>query len=199
VRAWLMLDRLLGHAPYLPGLTVVVVLLAWHFVRRDRFRFDWRLYIAMTAESVALAIPLLMLTLVLSKEPAWAVLATTPSTGELVNTWQAELVMAFGAGVYEELLFRLLAIPLLHMVLADVIGLKPLTAGVIAVVCSAFLFASYHFGNRAFELLPFAFFTLAGIYLGAVFAIRGFGIVAGVHAFFDVYYVAIKYGLSGDG
>ena len=44
---------------YMPGLAVVMVLLSWHIARRDKWEFDWRLNMAMGAESVALAVPLL--------------------------------------------------------------------------------------------------------------------------------------------
>lgn len=187
------LEKTLGHLPYLPGLAVVVVLLAWHTVRRDRFEFDWRLYVAMAAESVVLAIPLLMMGMVWSDGPAWMLAGN--GVGE--PGWQASLVFAIGAGVYEELLFRLLAITLLHLVLVDVIGAKPIIGGVVAVACSALLFASYHFVGRVeFSTLHFTFYAAAGVYLGAIFALRGFGIVAATHAFYDVYYVAITHGLG---
>jgi hypothetical protein len=34
--------------------------------------------------------------------------------------------------------------------------------------------------------MEFGFRTVAGIYFAALFAIRGFGITAGVHAFYDI-------------
>ncbi len=181
-----------GGGAYLPGLALVVVLLCWHIARRDRFEFDWRLYLAMGAESVVLAIPLLMLGLVWSGEPAWAL-----SGNGLVGTWQEKLVIAIGAGLYEELLFRLLIITLLHLLLVDVIGLSQMQGWVIAVVCSALLFSSYHFtGNDTFQWSKFLFITAAGLYLGVIFALRGIGITSGTHTLYDVYYVAITYGLA---
>ncbi len=178
-----------GAGAYLPGLAVVVVLLSWHFARRDRFEFDWRLYLAMGAESVALAIPLLMLGLVWSGEPAVA----THGGG---NGLYAKLVLSLGAGVYEELLFRLTAITLLHIVFVNVIGLKELTGGLLAVLCAAVLFASYHFGpGSPFAWSRFLFFVAAGAYLGAVFALRGFGIVAATHAIYDVFTFAIQHSM----
>ena len=187
-----MLGSFSGGGAYLPGLALVVVLLCWHFARRDRFEFDWRLYLAMGAESVVLAIPLLMLGLVWSGEPAWAL-----NTGQTVDTWQGALVIAIGAGLYEELLFRLLVITLLHLLLVDVIGVSQLQGWIVAVVCSALLFSSYHFtGNDRFVWPKFLFIAAAGLYLGVIFAVRGFGVTSGTHTLYDIYYVAITYGLA---
>jgi hypothetical protein len=38
----------------------------------------------------------------------------------------------------------------------------------------------------AFDWTKFLFRTLAGVYFAVVFAMRGFGITAGTHAFYDV-------------
>ncbi len=187
---------------YLPGLLVVVVLIAWHIARRDRWELDWRLYLAMAAESVALAVPLIMLALLWGREPAWSDVllplqngtASPPSGGG--GGWQEDLFLAIGAGVYEELVFRLMAITLLHLLLVDVIGLGFKVGSILAIACSAVLFAAYHFDvSNPFTWVRFLFYSAAGGYFGALFAIRGFGIVAATHAFYDIFYVVIKYGL----
>ncbi len=184
---------------YLPGVLVVVVLLAWHVAQRDRWELDWRLYLAMTAESIALATPLIMLALVWGRQPAWAT-ALQQVQPILIERWEEDLLMAIGAGVYEELVFRLMAITLLHMLLVDVIGLGVKSGGAVAIGCSAVLFAAYHFDAATpFTWIQFFFYSVAGGYFGALFAVRGFGIVAATHAFYDIFYVAIKHGLGPGG
>ena len=37
-----------------------------------------------------------------------------------------------------------------------------------------------------FDWAKFTFRTIAGVYFAALFAIRGFGITAGTHAFYDI-------------
>jgi membrane protease YdiL (CAAX protease family) len=188
---------------YLPGLIIVVVLLTWHIVGRYPWRFDWRLYLAMFAESIALAIPLLMFALVLGRQQAPPAAAVSGIGAHelmlavgITGDWKAEMVYAIGAGIYEELVFRLMAIALLHFLLVDLIKLDNLSGTLIAIVCSAVLFAAYHF-NAVAEVTAFrfTFFTLAGIYLGGIFALRGFGIVVAVHMFYDIFYVLIQYEL----
>ena len=107
----------------------------------------------------------------------------------------ADIVTGIGAGIYEELLFRLILICALMLVLQDVIGVNQHSAVIIAVLVSAGLFGAHHhidfLTGRAnqgdlFDWSKFAFRTTAGVYFAALFAIRGFGITAGTHAFYDI-------------
>lgn len=106
-----------------------------------------------------------------------------------------DIVTGIGAGIYEELLFRLILICALMLVLQDVIGINQHSAVIIAVLVSAGLFGAHHhidfLTGRAnqgdlFDWTKFAFRTTAGVYFAALFAIRGFGITAGTHAFYDI-------------
>ena len=107
---------------YLPPLLVVVVLIAWHMTRRDPWTLEPRLYGGMFIESLMLALPLLVLNIIISRE---AVVVPTPSelspaialaSGIDGYPWQAQMVLSIGAGIYEELLFRLIAIAMLHFI-----------------------------------------------------------------------------------
>ena len=107
----------------------------------------------------------------------------------------ADIVTGIGAGIYEELLFRLILICVILLLLQDIIGINQHSAVIIAVLVSAGLFAAHHhidfLTGRAnqgdlFDWSKFAFRTAAGVYFAALFAIRGFGITAGTHAFYDI-------------
>lgn len=170
---------------YLPGLLVVVILLTWHVLRRDPWQLEWKLYIAMAVESLALAIPILVFALAWGREPL--------ANGETYSA-PAQLIFSIGAGIYEELVFRLMAIAVLHLLLVDLVGLKHSTGAVLAVLCSSVLFAAYHFDSQAsFEWLKFIFYFAAGVYLAWIYILRGFGIVAATHAFYDILIVAIMH------
>ena len=109
-----------------------------------------------------------------------------------VSDWRAGLVFSVGAGIYEELLFRLIAIALLHLLLVDVLGLPDSYGAVGAVSLSAVAFAMYHFSpTNPFEWGKFLFYTAAGLYFAAVYVLRGFGIVAATHALYDILLVAM--------
>lgn len=180
---------------YLPGLAVIVVLLCWHIAVRDRWRFEPKLYAAMYVESVALAIPLLMFGLLIGpRQPAAAFSAAAPDPSAL--SWQAGVVFSIGAGVYEELVFRLAAIALLHMAFVDVLGVGEKRGALLSVVCSAVLFAAYHFSaGDPFTWPKFVFFFAAGMYFAIIFVMRGFGIVVATHAFYDILIIAIHQGV----
>jgi len=111
------------------------------------------------------------------------------------NPLAANIITGIGAGIYEELVFRLVLITLFMLLFHDVFGLTLNSALVIAVLLSAGLFSAHHhliFINGhfsttvAFTWTAFIFRTIAGVYFAGLFAIRGFGITAGTHAFYDI-------------
>jgi hypothetical protein len=107
----------------------------------------------------------------------------------------ASIVTGIGAGIYEELIFRLILICVLMILFQDVFGFARTNAIVLSVLISAALFSAHHhfvfvqgqFGySAAFSWPEFAFRTVAGVYFAILFAFRGFGITAGTHAFYDI-------------
>lgn len=188
---------------HLPGATLVVVLLAMHLLRRDPWRVHPRTLGGMAMESVAWTLPLLMLGILLSPtptitptdlEPLLAPSELAPPPGGLAElSWQARLTLSVGAGLYEELLFRMVGIALVHTVLADLLRVPDRWAGPAAVVVSALAFAWYHdaAGSAGEVRLLLTFYFLSGVYFGILYLARGFGIVAAVHALYDVFALII--------
>jgi hypothetical protein len=106
------------------------------------------------------------------------------------------LVMAFGAGFYEELLFRVLLVGGLLFVFKSA-GFGRTTGKVWAALLAAFLFSAFHYvGPYAYplELGSFVFRFLSGLALNALFITRGFGIAAWTHALYDVYVMVLHRG-----
>ena len=77
----------------------------------------------------------------------------------------------------------------------DLMRMSQKKSVILAVLLSAALFSAHHhiiFLNghfnqtEAFEWTQFAFRTIAGVYFAVLFTIRGFGITAGTHAFYDI-------------
>jgi membrane protease YdiL (CAAX protease family) len=111
------------------------------------------------------------------------------------ESFLADIVTGIGAGIYEELIFRLILMCILMVLLQDIIGMTHANAIVLSVLISAALFSAHHhvvFVNgrltsaSAFNWTEFSFRTMAGVYFAVLFAIRGFGITAGTHAFYDI-------------
>lgn len=180
---------------FLPGIALVTVLVIWHLLLKDPWRLKAPVLGGMAVESVAWTLPLVVLSVLLQRNltPAVGIAplipAAGPSTGELMDlSWQARLTISIGAGLYEELLFRMIAIAAVHFVLVDLARLSEPMGRAGAVIVSALAFALYHDLTNAaggMDIPRFIFFFLAGLYFGAVFAFRGFGIVVAVHALYD--------------
>ena len=184
---------------HLPALVVVAVLVSMHLVRRrdpvnpDPWRPEPKLYLAMAFEAMVLALPLFVLTSALFRAPAAAgfdgdpaglLSATSSSTFE---QWKASLVISIGAGVYEELAFRLVAIALVGIVTKEILALPEEACVGSAVVLSSAGFALIHFGHgQAFDAGRFLFYFVTGVYFAAVYLGRGFGLVVATHTLYDV-------------
>ncbi len=99
-----------------------------------------------------------------------------------------QAITFIGAGIYEEVLFRLVLFSALAFLLRLIL-LPPLVALPLAAAGSAALFAAAHhvgpFGEP-FDNYVFLFRMLAGMYFAAVYRLRGFGVAAGAHALYDV-------------
>ncbi|MBN1124779.1 MAG: CPBP family intramembrane metalloprotease [Sedimentisphaerales bacterium] len=133
--------------------------------------------------------------------------AASPGTQrKQVHPLFVEIVTGIGAGIYEELVFRLILICLLMLLFQDILRMDRSMAILLSVVLSALAFSIHHhvgFIAGQFDTLerfrwqPFIFRTLAGAYFAGLFALRGFGIAAGTHAFYDIIAAVLKYSVMG--
>lgn len=181
-----------GGGLYLGGAVLVVVLLVWHMLNRDPWRLEPATPGLMAVESLMMTIPLIVLAQVILRNsagsqpvPATPVVDAT-ALGSL-TIW-SKLAISIGAGLYEELMFRMLLIAVLHTLLVDVGKLNSTLGAVIAIVVSASAFTIYH---PSAGLGSGVFYFVAGLYFGGVYVVRGFGIVVGVHAIYDIIMVSM--------
>lgn len=174
---------------FLPPLCVITILLAWHLARRDKWKAHLNTAGWMVVESVLLAVPLVLVGLLSAalagQQPA-VLMSGEPSTRA------ARIVLSIGAGIYEELVFRLVGMTLLSLLLLDALRLSRAWSATGMIAITSFLFAGYHHINGEPLVVPnFIFRALAGVYFGILFLLRGFGVTAGVHAAYDVFVVGI--------
>ncbi len=172
--------ELFGHfGVWAPGVAVLIILLATHIASGEAWRIHWRRVAWMYVEAVLLAIPLLLLN--------WSI----PLTAAVVpdDSLIGRIATGIGAGVYEELVFRLVLLSLVLIVGVDILKLDRGGVAVAAVVLSSLAFAAHHnqpLGREPFDATLFSFRTLAGAYLAIVFWYRGYGPAAGCHAAYNV-------------
>jgi len=143
---------------------------------------------AMLGESLLLA---LVFGLVVGTVTAQVVgpLRSLAAGGALDGNALSRLTLSLGAGLYEELLFRVVIVALLANGFRLLFGVSRLTAGVAATVLGALLFSAFHYigpFGEPLRLESFVFRALAGLAFSGLYLTRGFGITAWTHALYDV-------------
>lgn len=206
VRAYRLFDdffQVFGLAgAALPGIALVTVLVVWHVLARDRWRIDGETLAGMFIESFAWTLPLLVLAATVAHAGASTKLgfAAGDAGRQSVSIAQLQLMaratISVGAGLYEEMLFRLVALAVLHFVLVDIIGLTHRWGYAIGILISALGFAFYHTPTLPAEWAYFVFTLIAGVYFGTVYVMRGFGVVVMTHAIYDVLVLVVFPGLG---
>jgi hypothetical protein len=100
------------------------------------------------------------------------------------------IMVSLGAGIYEELLFRVVVVSSLAKLATGGFGWRPWVGGVFATVAGALVFSAFHYIGPlgdTLELGSFVFRLVAGLLLSGLFLLRGFGIAAWTHALYDVF------------
>lgn len=193
---------LLGGRNGLIAFGVLVVgtglVLAW----RDRRRsgpLEGRVFVLMALESVlyalvfGLAVGTLTGLLLRPFHPSVAASAL-PSHALQIGSdglgLTTQLMISLGAGIYEELLFRVLMVGALAWLGRRLFGWSAGAAGVFATLVGALVFSAFHYvgpyGDHL-ELASFAFRAIAGVLFSGLYLLRGFGITAWTHALYDVF------------
>jgi len=177
--------------------TLVVLGAGGWFVWRDRRRHPGplarRYFLGMLGESVGYAVLFggvaSALTMLLLHPTLAAVQGGTSAGGGVASlSLGGQLVISLGAGIYEELLFRVLLVSGLTSLGIALGWRRPVAVGA-ALVLSALIFSGFHYVGPYGDTLTPASFTyraVAGLLLSGLYVARGFGITAWTHALYDV-------------
>ncbi len=186
------------------GFAMLTVLMVWQILSKDRWLVRPVVLAGMALEASLWALPLLVFGQIFQRAATALALdgggagggvwpAVTPLAEGAVSLlqmpWQARATIAIGAGIYEEMLFRLVGMAVLHFIVKDLLLAKEMVARVIAVVGSAAAFAAYHDVSMLAQPDKWAalsFYFAAGVYFGVIYLGRGFGIVVAAHAVYDI-------------
>lgn len=162
---------------------LALIVIASISLDKQRKRIDLALVVGMIAESTAYAI---LLSIVSST--AVTVAKYFLAIGRARAIFQ-QIVLSVGAGVYEEVLFRLILLGAALFVCSQVLNMGKWTAGIVSVTFSSAIFALMHYvgplGDR-FAMDSFIYRTAAGAFLATIYVTRGFGIAVYTHAIYDV-------------
>lgn len=106
------------------------------------------------------------------------------------------LVLSLGAGIYEELVFRLILVSALVLIL-HIFPLPDKIRYILAAVIGAMIFSWVHYVGELgdiFTLQSFTFRFLMGLALNGLFLWRGFGIAVLTHALYDILVTLVQGG-----
>lgn len=178
-----------GQHYFLLPILVVVMLLGWQHVSGRTWRIKSSVLVGMTIESLLWAC---LLIAIAKTQKNWFPIAWHEELQIYLCAIEMSplvgLVNYFGAGFYEEVLFRLLLLPLVAWILHKA-GLNEGQSWGWAILGTSVIFAAaHHFGalGDPWALRPLVFRTVAGCFFGVLFLARGFGITAWSHALYDV-------------
>jgi len=163
-------------------------LLVWQSLDRRDWRFPPLTLGGMVVESVLLGLMLIGLSNLVDvgfnrlDRPLLVASGAGPSMSV------ASMLGFLGAGIYEETLFRLVAIPLIYHALR-LMFVPGVAASTLAITTSSLFFSlAHHAGTpgESFTLFAFVFRWLAGVFFAYVFVARGFGVAVGTHSAYDL-------------
>jgi len=100
-----------------------------------------------------------------------------------------DLILAIGAGLYEEIVYRLILLSVIYAIFHRVLKFKQWFAATLSIVLASLVFAALHYiGSLSdtFSGETFLFRFLAGIFLSSIFILRGLGIAVYTHALYDI-------------
>ena len=178
---------LLGPRGPLVFMALVIGLSLW-LIRRDRQGGPLRasIFVRMFGESLLLSMLFGLVVGTLTIQllgPLRGMSAAPPG-----DTSLARVTLSLGAGLYEELLFRVVLVALLAN-LFRFFGFGRLFGGGLATLLGALVFSAFHYVGALgdpFTLPSFLFRAIAGVAFSALYLTRGFGITAWTHALYDV-------------
>jgi len=100
-----------------------------------------------------------------------------------------QIVLSIGSGIFEEFVFRVVLVSGLALVIGIIIKKRYWYRMMISIVIAAVIFSAFHFiGEYADNPITNLFILrfAAGVILGYIYLLRGFGIAAYSHSFYNL-------------
>jgi hypothetical protein len=187
-----MFTLVVGRNGSLVFIGVVILIGVWFVARdlkRSRGSLRPRVFFAMFAESALLAIAFGIVVSAITARILGAMHLLSMGRIESAN-WSMRLMLSLGAGLYEELFFRVLLVSALAAGARVLLGSHSRLAAGVATVVGALIFSAFHYigpYGDPFQIQSFAFRTISGVAFSALYLCRGFGITAWTHALYDAF------------
>lgn len=188
---WMRLGLARAGADHIWTLPAIVVglLFVWQIGGKYRWSVSPSALLGMLAESILFGSMLILLGQLQEMAFRHHLPDALPPAAAMTQPGSVPQAVSYiGAGIYEEVLFRLCLLPALCVLLrALMVPGKVALFG--AIVLTSGLFAAAHYIGPAAEpwrLYSFTFRAMAGGFFACLFVLRGFGITVGAHAAYDL-------------
>lgn len=170
-------------------LVVAILGIVVFYVERKRsYTLRAGYFLGMIGEAAVYAV---LLALLISNTVAGLLQLLPAEPVEALSALQ-KIALSLGAGLYEELFFRVILVSLLVW-LFNFFFQRKWASNLAAAVLAALLFSMAHYTGSlgdAFTVGSFLFRFLFGLALNAIYVLRGFGMAAWTHALYDIMLVA---------
>ncbi len=184
-----LLRRLFGDGGLLffnIGLVVLCAGLITYLKKKERF--DPKQFLPTILESTLYAVTMGGFILFVMHKATIIALLEGPSRPPPLHG----LVISLGAGVNEELFFRVGLFGVLAYIGQDLLEMKRWVAVLLAVLLSSIAFSLAHYlGSEAFQSTTFVYRFLAGIIFSCLYQFRSFAIAVYTHTLYDIIVLVI--------
>jgi len=180
---WLLYEAFGGRAAPAFNLLVMLAIVGSVFVMRKTGGVKFKMYPLVLGESFAYG---LLLTQFIPLVMAYA-LPMAGSIGPAPGGVMHEIVLSIGAGVYEEIVFRLGVMSGVYYLVRKLAD-KNWVAVAAAIFISSILFAASHYlgGTESPTIRSVTYRTVGGICFATIYIYRGLAVACYSHAFYDI-------------
>jgi hypothetical protein len=188
--------RLFGSQGPLVFGALLIGVVAYLVIRdlRGGRRVDAGTFLAMFVESVVLAVAFGFVVGIISAQLLSPFQTVAAGLAQAMSG-PTRVMVSLGAGLYEELMFRVILVGALLWGGKKVFGWGPVASGVFATLMGALIFSAFHYVGPygdPFAVGSFTFRAVAGVAFSALYIVRGFGITAWTHALYDLILLGIR-------
>lgn len=170
---------------------IIIISLCSIFYIEKKNRLSCKIFIPMLFESIAYGFSLGYVTL-------FFVHGYLPFdiSNLYVQNFIKGIIISLGAGIYEEILFRMLLLSILYFIIVKALRINPIIGSLCSILICAFTFSIMHYiepSGDSFSISSFSFRLVAGVILSAIFIFRGLGIAVYTHAIYDILIIQKAY------
>ena len=182
--------------PILGGVLVLIGVIIVVLERKKKIKIKLSYFLGIVLESSLYAVIIAVLVSQVVSYIFAAMALAGPAMQVAEQDLLTKIALSIGAGIYEELLFRVILVGGLYALLRTFFGTQVI-GYVIAAIVGALLFSAIHYIGELgdpFSPASFTFRFLFGLALNILFLVRGFGVAAWTHALYDIMVVTNFFG-----